>query len=151
MAGGNMGDLFVSLGIKDEMSKTLEKIVKGMNGVDQATQDAKKRGEELLDSLNKINKNDFAKTFREANEYIEKNSKGIAGIVKSLGELGGKDLNALTGKFLNAGDLSKMANLLNAVSLKLREIAKSGDEDSGSMIQAWQNRVSNALKYIKLL
>lgn len=151
MAGGNMGDLFVSLGIKDEMSKTLEKIVKGMNGVDQATQDAKKRGEELLDSLNKINKNDFAKTFREANEYIEKNSKGIASIVKSLGELGGKDLNALTGKFLNAGDLSKMANLLNAVSLKLREIAKSGDEDSGLMIQAWQNRVSNALKYIKLL
>lgn len=149
MAGGNMGDLFVSLGIKDEMSKTLEKIVKGMNGVDQATQDAKKRGEELLDSLNKINKNDFAKTFREANEYIEKNSKGIAGIVKSLGELGGKDLNALTGKFLNAGDLSKMANLLNAVSLKLREIAKSGD--SGLMIQTWQNRVSNALKYIKLL
>lgn len=151
MAGGNMGDLFVSLGIKDEMSKTLEKIVKGMNGVDQATQDAKKRGEELLDSLNKINKNDFAKTFREANEYIEKNSKGIASIVKSLGGLGGKDLNALTGKFLNAGDLSKMANLLNAVSLKLREIAKSGDEDSGLMIQAWQNRVSNALKYIKLL
>lgn len=151
MAGGNMGDLFVSLGIKDEISKTLEKIVKGMNGVDQATQDAKKRGEELLDSLNKINKNDFAKTFREANEYIEKNSKGIASIVKSLGELGGKDLNALTGKFLNAGDLSKMANLLNAVSLKLREIAKSGDEDSGLMIQAWQNRVSNALKYIKLL
>lgn len=151
MAGGNMGDLFVSLGIKDEMSKTLEKIVKGMNGVDQATQDAKKRGEELLDSLNKINKNDFAKTFREANEYIEKNSKGIAGIVKSLGELGEKDLNALTGKFLNAGDLSKMANLLNAVSLKLREIAKSGGEGSGLMIQAWQNRVSNALKYIKLL
>lgn len=151
MAGGNMGDLFVSLGIKDEMSKTLEKIVKGMNGVDQATQDAKKRGEELLDSLNKINKNDFAKTFREANEYIEKNSKGIAGIVKSLGELGGKDLNALTGKFLNAGDLSKMANLLNAVSLKLREIAKSGDKDPDLMIQAWQNRVSNALKYIKLL
>ena len=151
MAGGNMGDLFVSLGIKDEMSKTLEKIVKGMNGVDQATQDAKKRGEELLDSLNKINKNDFAKTFREANEYIEKNSKGIASIAKLLSDIGGKDLNALTGKFLNAGDLSKMASILNTVNLKLREIAKSGDEDSGLMIQAWQNRVSNALKYIKLL
>ena len=146
-----MGDLFVSLGIKDEMSKTLEKIVKGMNGVDQATQDAKKRGEELLDSLNKINKNDFAKTFREANEYIEKNSKGIASIAKLLSDIGGKDLNALTGKFLNAGDLSKMASILNTVNLKLREIAKSGDEDSGLMIQAWQNRVSNALKYIKLL
>lgn len=152
MAGGNMGDLFVSLGIKDEMSKTLEKIIKGMNGVDQATQDAKKRGEELLDSLNKINKNDFAKTFREANEYIEKNSKGIAGIVKSLGELGGKDLNALTGKFLNAGDLSKMASLLNAVSLKLREISRSEDDKAiDSQIRSWQKRVSNVLDYIKLL
>lgn len=152
MAGGNMGDLFVSLGIKDEMSKTLEKIIKGMNGVDQATQDAKKRGEELLDSLNKINKNDFAKTFREANEYIEKNSKGIAGIVKSLGELGGKDLNALTGRFLNAGDLSKMASLLNAVSLKLREISRSEDDKAiDSQIRSWQKRVSNVLDYIKLL
>lgn len=152
MAGGNMGDLFVSLGIKDEMSKTLEKIIKGMNGVDQATQDAKKRGEELLDSLNKINKNGFAKTFREANEYIEKNSKGIAGIVKSLGELGGKDLNALTGKFLNAGDLSKMASLLNAVSLKLREISRSEDDKAiDSQIRSWQKRVSNVLDYIKLL
>lgn len=152
MAGGNMGDLFVSLGIKDEMSKTLEKIIKGMNGVDQATQDAKKRGEELLDSLNKINKNDFAKTFREANEYIEKNSKGIAGIVKSLGELGGRDLNALTGKFLNAGDLSKMASLLNAVSLKLREISRSEDDKAiDSQIRSWQKRVSNVLDYIKLL
>lgn len=54
MAGGNLGDLFISLGIKDEMSKTLQKIVKGMNGVDQATQDAKKRGEELVASLNQI-------------------------------------------------------------------------------------------------
>ena len=152
MAGGNMGDLFVSLGIKDEMSKTLEKIIKGMNGVDQATQDAKKRGEELLDSLNKINKNDFVKTFREANEYIEKNSKGIAGIVKSLGELGGKDLNALTGKFLNAGDLSKMANLLNAVSVKIREISRSEDDKAiDNQIRSWQKRVSNVLDYIKLL
>lgn len=152
MAGGNMGDLFVSLGIKDEMSKTLEKIIKGMNGVDQATQDAKKRGEELLDSLNKINKNDFAKTFREANEYIEKNSKGIAGIVKSLGELGGKDLNALTGKFLNAGDLSKMASLLNAVSVKIREISRSEDDKAiDNQIRSWQKRVSNVLDYIKLL
>ena len=60
MASGNLGDLFISLGIKDEMSKTLQKIVKGMNGVDQATQDAKKRGEELIASLNRANGNNFS-------------------------------------------------------------------------------------------
>ena len=80
MADGNIGNLFVSLGIKDEMSNALQKIIKEMKGVDQATQDAKKRGEELVSSLNSINGNNFSKVFRDANEYIEKNSKGIANL-----------------------------------------------------------------------
>ena len=63
MADGNMGNLFVSLGIKDEMSNALQKIIKEMKGVDQATQEAKKRGEELVSSLNSINGNNFSKVF----------------------------------------------------------------------------------------
>lgn len=38
MADGNIGSLWLSLGIRDEMSKAIEKITKGMRGVDEATQ-----------------------------------------------------------------------------------------------------------------
>lgn len=149
MAGGNLGDLFISLGIKDEMSKTLQKIVKGMNGVDQATQDAKKRGEELVASLNQINGNNFSKIFREANEYIEKNTKGIANIVKILKESGINDTNILTGKFLGAGNLTKIASLFGTINSELQRMSKN--EDDADRVKAWQNRISNALAYIKLL
>lgn len=47
MADGNMGNLFVSLGIKDEMSNALQKIIKEMKGVDQATQEAKNEEKNL--------------------------------------------------------------------------------------------------------
>ena len=149
MAGGNLGDLFISLGIKDEMSKTLQKIVKGMNGVDQATQDAKKRGEELVASLNQINGNNFSKIFREANEYIEKNTKGIANIAKMLKGSGINDTNILTGKFLGAGNLTKIASLFGTINSELQRMSKN--EDDADRVKAWQNRISNALAYIKLL
>ena len=149
MAGGNLGDLFISLGIKDEMSKTLQKIVKGMNGVDQATQDAKKRGEELVASLNQINGNNFSKIFREANEYIEKNTKGIANIAKILKGSSINDTNILTGKFLGAGNLTKIASLFGTINSELQRMSKN--EDDADRVKAWQNRISNALAYIKLL
>lgn len=149
MAGGNLGDLFISLGIKDEMSKTLQKIVKGMNGIDQATQDAKKRGEELVASLNQINGNNFSKIFREANEYIEKNTKGIANIAKILKGSGINDTNILTGKFLGAGNLAKIASLFGTINSELQRMSKN--EDDADRVKAWQNRISNALAYIKLL
>lgn len=149
MAGGNLGDLFISLGIKDEMSKTLQKIVKGMNDVDQATQDAKKRGEELVASLNQINGNNFSKIFREANEYIEKNTKGIANIAKILKGSGINDTNILTGKFLGAGNLAKIASLFGTINSELQRMSKN--EDDADRVKAWQNRISNALAYIKLL
>lgn len=149
MAGGNLGDLFISLGIKDEMSKTLQKIVKGMNGVDQATQDAKKRGEELVASLNQVNGSNFSKIFREANEYIEKNTKGIANIAKILKGSGINDTNILTGKFLGAGNLTKIASLFGTINSELQRMSKN--EDDADRVKAWQNRISNALAYIKLL
>ena len=149
MAGGNLGDLFISLGIKDEMSKTLQKIVKGMNGVDQATQDAKKRGEELVASLNQVNGSNFSKIFREANEYIEKNSKGIANIAKILKGSGRNDANILTGKFLGAGNLAKIASLFGTINSELQRMSKN--EDDADRVKAWQNRISNALAYIKML
>ena len=149
MAGGNLGDLFISLGIKDEMSKTLQKIVKGMNGVDQATQDAKKHGEELITSLNQANGNNFSKIFREANEYIEKNAKGLANIAKVLNSPGFNDPNIITGKFIGAGNLTKIASLFGTINSELQRMAKN--EETAEMVKVWQDRISNALAYIKLL
>ena len=149
MAGGNLGNLFVSLGIKDEMSNALQKIIKEMKGVDQATQDAKKRGEELVSSLNSINGNNFSKVFRDANEYIEKNSKGVSGIVKMLNTLKAEDLNALTIKFLGARNFTNIASILRTANAELEKM--SSNEDKAGNVKIWQSKISNALDYIKLL
>lgn len=149
MAGGNMGNLFVSLGIKDEMSNALQKIIKEMKVVDQATQEAKKRGEELVSSLNSINGNNFSKVFRDVNEYIEKNSKGVSGIVKMLNTLKAEDLNALTSKFLGARNFTNIASILRTANAELEKM--SGNEDKAGNVKIWQSKISNALDYIKLL
>jgi hypothetical protein len=149
MAGGNLGNLFVSLGIKDEMSNALQKIIKEMKGVDQATQDAKKRGEELVSSLNSINGNNFSKVFRDANEYIEKNSKGVSGIVKMLNTLKAEDLNTLTSKFLGARNFTNIASILRTANAELEKM--SSNEDKAGNVKIWQSKISNALDYIKLL
>lgn len=148
MASGNLGDLFISLGIKDEMSKTLQKIVKGMNGVDQATQDAKKRGEELIASLNRANGNNFSKIFREANKYIEDNTKGLANIAKILNNIDGNGKNVITGEFIKAGNLTKIASLFGTINSELQKMSQN---ERTKDVKEWQDRISNALAYIKLL
>jgi hypothetical protein len=148
MASGNLGDLFISLGIKDEMSKTLQKIVKGMNGVDQATQDAKKRGEELVAKLNQVNGNNFSKIFREANKYIEDNTKGLANIAKILNNIDGNGKNVITGEFIKAGNLTKIASLFGTINSELQKMSQN---ERTKDVKEWQDRISNALAYIKLL
>ena len=146
MADGNIGSLWLSLGIRDEMSKTIEKITKGMRGVDEATQKAKREGESLVKALEGINVNDFARVFREANAYILQNSVDLKGIRKILAETALE--NAFTGSLLGAKDLSKAAKELLTINAKLASLPK---KDRTADVANWRTKISNALDYIKLL
>lgn len=146
MADGNIGSLWLSLGIRDEMSKAIEKITKGMRGVDEATQKAKREGDSLVKALEGINGNDFARVFREANAYILQNSGNLKGIRKILAETALE--NAFTGSLLGAKDLSKAAKELLTINAKLASLPK---KDRTSEVANWRTKISNALDYIKLL
>lgn len=147
MADGNIGSLWLSLGIRDEMSKVIEKITKGMRGVDEATQKAKREGESLVKALEGINGNNFARVFREANAYIAKNSKEISGIAKILKNLG--DSNAFTGTLLKAKGLEETAAALRKANAELATLAKTEGKEAD--VSQWRTKISNALDYIKLL
>lgn len=147
MADGNIGSLWLSLGIRDEMSKAIEKITKGMRGVDEATQKAKREGESLVKALEGINGNNFARVFREANAYIAKNSKEISGIAKILKNLG--DSNAFTGTLLKAKGLEETAAALRKANAELATLAKTEGKEAD--VSQWRTKISNALDYIKLL
>lgn len=147
MADGNIGSLWLSLGIRDEMSKAIEKITKGMRGVDEATQKAKREGESLVKALEGINGNNFARVFREANAYIAKNSKEISGIAKILKNLG--DSNAFTGTLLKAKGLEETAAALRKANAELATFAKTEGKEAD--VSQWRTKISNALDYIKLL
>lgn len=146
MADGNIGSLWLSLGIRDEMSKAIEKITKGMRGVDEATQKAKREGESLVKALEGINGKNFVRVFREANAYILQNSKDLKGIRKILAETALK--NAFTGSLLGAKDLSKAAQELLAINAKLASLP---EKDRTAGVANWRTKISNALDYIKLL
>lgn len=146
MADGNIGSLWLSLGIRDEMSKAIEKITKGMTGVDEVTQKARREGESLVRALEGVNGTNFARVFREANAYIAENSKEISQTAKVLKKLG--DSNAFTGTLLKADGLKGAALALRAANAELATLAKTeGKEDASK----WRTRISNALDYIKLL
>lgn len=146
MADGNIGSLWLSLGIRDEMSKAIEKITKGMRGVDEATQKAKREGEGLVKALEGVNGNNFARIFREANAYILKNSSDLKGVRKILDGIALK--NAFTGSLLGAKDLSKAAKELLTINAKLASLPK---KDRTAEVANWRTKISNALDYIKLL
>lgn len=146
MADGNIGSLWLSLGIRDEMSKAIEKITKGMRGVDEVTQKAKREGESLVKALEGVNGTNFARVFREANAYILQNSKDLKGIKEILAKTALE--NAFTGSLLGAKDLSKAAKELLTINAKLASLPK---KDRTAEVANWRTKISNALDYIKLL
>lgn len=147
MADGNIGSLWLSLGIRDEMSKAIEKITKGMTGVDEVTQKARREGESLVRALEGVNGTNFARVFREANAYIAENSKEISQTAKVLKKLG--DSNAFTGTLLKADGLKGAALALRAANAELATLTKTEDKEKDA--SKWRTRISNALDYIKLL
>lgn len=110
MADGNIGSLWLSLGIRDEMSKAIEKITKGMRGVDEATQKAKREGESLVKALG--DSNAFtgtllkAKGLEETAAALRKANAELAVLAKTEGKEA--DVSQWRTKISNALDYIKL-------------------------------------------
>ena len=92
MADGNLGSIWMSLGIKDNVTDSLKKVQKALSGTDEGAKAAKKEIKDLLASLKNADTPDkLMQSIERINQALSKSEVGAKDLMNALSKTGSKD------------------------------------------------------------
>lgn len=135
MADGNVGSLWMSLGLKETVSKELNKIADGMTGVDAKTRKAQENLRKLADTDVSGKNISFLKKIQNALGDTSAEAKELQAVLGVIGKTKG-GWKGVT-EDLNIGKLQQYAKLVRELEFALTNIeSKKGLSDSGFNLQS---------------
>lgn len=135
MADGNIGSLWMSLGLKETVSKELNKIADGMTGVDAKTRKAQENLRKLADTDVSGKNISFLKKIQNALGDTSAEAKELQAVLGVIGKTKG-GWKGIT-EDLNIGKLQQYAKLVRELEFALTNIeSKKGLSDSGFNLQS---------------
>lgn len=135
MADGNVGNLWMSLGLKETVSKELNKIADGMTGVDAKTRKAQENLRKLADTDVSGKNISFLKKIQNALGDTSAEAKELQAVLGVIGKTKG-GWKGIT-EDLNIGKLQQCAKLVRELEFALTNIeSKKGLSDSGFNLQS---------------
>lgn len=135
MADGNVGSLWMSLGLKETVSKELNKIADGMTGVDAKTRKAQENLRKLADTDVSGKNISFLKKIQNALGDTSAEAKELQAVLGVIGKTKG-GWKSIT-EDLNIGKLQQYTKLVHELEYALTNIdTKKGLSDSGFNLQS---------------
>lgn len=135
MADGNVGNLWMSLGLKETVSKELNKIADGMTGVDAKTRKAQENLRKLADTDVSGKNISFLKKIQNALGDTSAEAKELQAVLGVIGKTKG-GWKGIT-EDLNIGKLQQYTKLVHELEYALTNIeTKKGLSDSGFNLQS---------------
>lgn len=135
MADGNVGNLWMSLGLKETVSKELNKIADGMTGVDSKTRKAQENLRKLADTDVSGKNISFLKKIQNALGDTSAEAKELQAVLGVIGKTKG-GWKGIT-EDLNIGKLQQCTKLVRELEFALTNIeSKKGLSDSGFNLQS---------------
>ena len=149
MADGNVGSLFMTLGLKDEISIGLDKVAKKLSGAQKYTNELQSEVANLRKELKSVSGTDISGPFKKSLEFIKKYDESVYNTITRTNRLA----YALRGITQNNG--GKININLSNIPVAIRELAKLNQElnkiEDKDEKKAFKTSISNATDYLKLL
>lgn len=147
MADGNIGSLWLSLGIRDAVSKELNRIADGMTGVDAKTKKAQESLRKLAEE-NPAGKNvDFLDKLKKAVGDSTKEAKELQAVFEAIRNIRG-GFGTLTGGF-GKKELLEYEFILRKIHSSLGKISFGGLSGTGEGIYAKIEAVKSAMNGLR--
>ena len=149
MADGNVGSLYMTLGLKDEVSAGLNKVVKNLSKSKSYTDELKREVEGLRKELKGVSGTDMSEPIKKALSFIKQYDNNVWKSIETTNKLA----YTLRGVFNNNnGEINiKLGSIPNAI----REVSKLSKHLDGISDKAektaFKSQVSNALDYLRIL
>lgn len=142
MAGGNLGDLWVSLGIKETVSDGLKKVLVSLDKTDEKSAAVGKEIKSFVKELNNASVSDsLLKSIGRIGELLSSSASGAESLGRVLKGLDIKELSLLGGK-VNLSNLNEAHSLIT----KIMSAMASGKMPSGSLDKFFD--LGNAQAYL---
>lgn len=142
MAGGNLGDLWVSLGIKETVSDGLKKVLVSLDKTDEKSAAVGKEIKSFVKELNNASVSDsLLKSIGRIGELLSSSASGAESLGRVLKGLDIKELSLLGGK-VNLSNLNEAHSLIT----KIMSAMASGKMPSGSLDKFFD--LGNAQTYL---
>lgn len=149
MADGNVGSLFMTLGLKDEISIGLDKVAKKMSGAQKYTDELQSEVANLRKELKSVSGTDISGPFKKSLEFIKKYDESVYNTITTTNRLA----YALRG--ITKNNDGKININLSNIPVAIRELAKLNQElnkiEDKDEKKAFKTSISNATDYLKLL
>ena len=149
MADGNVGSLFMTLGLKDEISIGLDKVAKKLSGEQKYTNELQSEIANLRKELKSVSGTDISGPFKRSLEFIKKYDESVYNTITRTNRLA----YALRG--ITQNNDGKININLSNIPVAIRELAKLNQElnkiDDKDEKRAFKTSISNATDYLKLL
>ena len=149
MADGNVGSLFMTLGLKDEISIGLDKVAKKLSGAQKYTNELQSEVANLRKELKSVSGTDISGPFKKSLEFIKKYDESVYNTITTTNRLA----YALRG--ITKNNDGKININLSNIPVAIRELAKLNQElnkiEDKDEKRAFKTSISNATDYLKLL
>lgn len=149
MADGNVGSLFMTLGLKDEISIGLDKVAKKLSGAQKYTDELQSEVANLRKELKSVSGTDISGPFKKSLEFIKKYDESVYNTITTTNRLA----YALRG--ITKNNDGKININLSNIPVAIRELAKLNQElnkiEDKDEKKAFKTSISNATDYLKLL
>lgn len=143
MADGNIGSLWMSLGIKETVTNELKKIQKDLRGTDEATKSARKEIKGLVDSLKNAETPDkFVQSIDRINQALAKSEIGAKDLMNTLSKTNIKDWTLFDDKLT----LKNINQVRDAITRMMASLSSSSAKSEAGLSQFF--KLGEALSFV---
>ena len=143
MADGNLGSIWMSLGIKDNVTDSLKKVQKALSGTDEGAKAAKKEIKDLLASLKNADTPDkLMQSIERINQALSKSEVGAKDLMNALSKTGSKDW-ALFNEKLTLKNINQVRDAITRMMASLSSSSSKSDEGLAQFF-----KLGNAMRFI---
>lgn len=134
MADGNVGSLWMSLGLKETVSKELKNLGYSLNGTDDKVKELQKALKGIGKDLKSGDVDAYARGIANLSKFLKDTKIEAKGLSTLLGSISGANVQNLLGGKINATNAQKYLGIIKEITSSLSSLGRGNSENTFGLL-----------------
>lgn len=134
MADGNVGSLWMSLGLKETVSKELKNLGYSLNGTDDKVKELQKALKGIGNDLKSGDIDAYARGIANLSKFLKDTKIEAKGLSTLLGSISGANVQNLLGGEINATNAKKYLGIIKEITSALSSLGRGNSENTFGLL-----------------